>query len=253
MNRILAALLLVSAAAGAAELKPRTVEAFDRYIQGVEARLASRMPPNGFLWADQDPARLKAVRAGQIAIQPLVGQGDTDVPDGLIHDWAASVFVPNVTLERTLRAVQDYNSNKLTHKPEVLDSKLLFRNGNDFRIYLRLMKKKVITVVLNTEHEVHYTPVDLTRWYSRSYSTRIAEVDGDRELPPGQGHGFLWRLNSYWRFQERDGGVYVECQAVSLTRDVPTGLGWLIEPIVRKLPRESLENTLRSTRNAIAR
>jgi hypothetical protein len=139
----------------------------------------------------------------------------------------------------------------------VLDSKTLSHNGNDFRIYLRLMKKKVITVVLDTEHEVHYRQVDATRWASRSYSTRIAEVSNpgrrdERELAPDTGHGFLWRLDSYWRFEERDGGVYIECEAVSLTRDVPTGLGWLIEPIIRKLPRESLENTLRSTRNAIA-
>jgi hypothetical protein len=98
--------------------------------------------------------------------------------------------------------------------------------------------------------------VDTKRWYSRSYSTRIQEVDDpgtpeERLLPAGDDHGFLWRLYSYWRFEERDGGVYLECQALSLTRDVPTGLGWLIEPIIRQLPRESLANTLRSTREAI--
>ena len=75
----------------------------------------------------------------------------------------------------------------------------------------------------------------------------------ERKLPPGTGHGFLWKLDSYWRFEERDGGVYLECQAVSLTRDVPAGLGWLIDPIVRNLPRESLVNTLRATRTALAK
>jgi hypothetical protein len=120
---------------------------------------------------------------------------------------------------------------------------------------MRLRKKKVITVVLDTEHEVHYFQLDPLRWYSRSYTTRIAEVDNpgepdERQLPPGADHGFLWRLYSYWKFQERDGGVYVECQALSLTRNVPLGLGWLIEPIIRQLPRESLANTLRATRDA---
>jgi hypothetical protein len=178
------------------------------------------------------------------------------VPDGLVHDWMGAVFVPGATLAQTLAAVQDYDRNKYTRRPEVLDSRLLSRNGNDFRIYLRLMKKKVLTVVLNTQHEVRYYPLDATRCHSRSYSTRIAEVrspgqSDERELPEGQGHGFLWRLYSYWRFEERDGGVYIECQALSLSRDIPTGLGWLIEPIIRELPRESLIQTLRSTRNAI--
>jgi hypothetical protein len=67
----------------------------------------------------------------------------------------------------------------------------------------------------------------------------------------GKDHGFLWRLYSYWRFEERDNGVYVECQAISLTRNIPTGLGWLIEPIIRNLPRESLANTLTATKGAL--
>ena len=101
-----------------------------------------------------------------------------------------------------------------------------------------------------------YTPVDKTRWRSVSRTTKIAEVEkagkpDEREKPPGTGEGFLWKLNSYWRFEERDGGVWVECEAISLTRDVPTGLGWIVEPIIRDLPKESLANTLRSTRTAL--
>ena len=96
-----------------------------------------------------------------------------------------------------------------------------------------------------------FIPLDAHRWYSRSYSTRIAEVDDGQELPPGEDHGFLWRLDSYWRFEERDGGVYLECEAISLTRSVPLGLGWLINPIIQSLPRDSLVNTLRETREAL--
>ena len=126
--------------------------------------------------------------------------------------------------------MQDYNHHKDIYKPEVIDSRLIGHSGNDFKIQLRLLKKKVITVVLDTYYDVHYVPVDKTRWYSRSYSTRIQEVDNagkpdERLQPAGKDHGFLWRLYSYWRFVERDGGVYMECQAVSLTRDIPTGPG----------------------------
>ena len=105
---------------------------------------------------------------------------------------------------------------------------------------------------------MQYLEVAPKRWRSNSRTTRIAEVDNagkpnEREKLPGTGEGFLWKLNSYWRFEERDGGTWVECQAVSLTRDVPVGLGWIIEPIIRNLPKESLENTLRATRGALAK
>ena len=114
----------------------------------------------------------------------------------------------------------------------------------------------MITTVLNTDHEITYFPLDATRQHSRSRSTRIAEVEGaggrgEHELSPGEDHGLLWNLNSYWRFLERDGGVWIECEAISLTRGIPTGFGWLITPIVRDLPRESITHTLESTRRAL--
>jgi hypothetical protein len=122
---------------------------------------------------------------------------------------------------------------------------------------LRLLKRKVMTVVLDTDHDVHYESLDRKRWTCRSHTTRIAEVENagtavERVLSPDTGYGFLWRLFSYWRFQERDDGVYVECRAISLTRDVPFGLGWIIEPIIQKLPKESLINTLEATRRALS-
>jgi hypothetical protein len=242
----------------AAELKPETVQAFDRYVRAAEVRIDARLHGGNFLWTDESPARLKVVRDGQVVAEPVAGRGDIAVTRGLVHDWIASVFAPGATLERTLASVQDYDRDKVTHRPEVIDSKLLSRDGNHFRIYLRLMKHKVLTVVLNTEHDVQYAPIEGRRSSSRSYSTRIADVadpgkSGEHELPVGNDHGFLWRLYSYWRFEERDGGVYIECEAISLTRDVPTGLGWLIEPIIRQLPAESLVATMRATRVAIGR
>lgn len=244
-------------AAPAAELKKETVEAFDRYIRAAEARLERQARGDGsFLWVDESPRRRDQVRQGQVLAEPAGGQAEVHVPGGLIHDWIGAVFIPGATLERTLAAVQDYDKHRNLYQPEVIGSKTLSRQGNHFKVYLRLLKKKVLTVVLSTEHDVEYFPLDAKRCHSRSRSTRIAEVinpgqPGERELPPGDDHGFLWRLNSYWRFEERDGGVWVECQAISLTRSVPTGLGWLIEPIIRQLPRESLANTLRATRAAV--
>jgi hypothetical protein len=257
IRAVLCGLWLLGAAlpAPSVELKQETVEAFNQYIHKAERQLDAR---SAFLWTDESPQRLDQVRRGTIVTERREGKSEIRVPDGLIHHWVGAAFLPGATLEGTLALVQDYNRHKDIYGPEVIGSKVLSRAGNDFQVYLKLLKKKVLTVVLNTTHDVRYTPVDETRWRSRSYSTRIAEVENggrtdERELPPGQGHGFLWKLNSYWRFQARDGGTYIECEAVSLTRAIPTGLGWLIEPIVRNLPRESLEHTLRATRAALAK
>jgi hypothetical protein len=253
--RWIALALALACSAAAAELKPKTLEAYDKYIRQTEERLAGAKT---FLWADESPDRVRSARQGKVVVQPFFKKPETAVPNALIHDWVGTVFIPGATVDHAIAMVQDYNHHKDIYKPEVIDSRLLSRDGNDFRIYLRLLKKKVITVVLNTEHDVKYTKVDATRWRSATHTTKIAEVENagkpdEREKPPGTGEGFLWRLNTWWRFEERDGGVWVECQAVSLTRDIPTGFGWLIDPIIRNLPRESLESTLRSTRGALAK
>lgn len=250
--RWMAAALLVFTVS-AAELKPATSAAFDRYLRETEQRLDAH---KGQLWADEAADRVRRVRGGEIVVQPFHAKALVDIGDALIHDWVGSIFLPGVTVEQTLRFVQDYDKSKQFFKPEVVDSKLLSHEGNHYRVFMRLVKKKVITVTLDTEHAVDYEQIDAQKWRSASRTTRISQVEhaGKRDenaLPPGTGDGFLWRLNSYWRFQERDGGTWVECQAISLTRDIPTGLGWLIEPIIKSLPRDSLQNTLRGTRDAL--
>jgi len=255
----LMAACLAAGSSAAAELKKETIDAFGGYLRAVEARVAEHTRPGGaFLWSGLSPDRLARVRGGDIAVEASRGKAEREIPGGLIHDWIGGAFIPGATLEATLAFVKNYDNHKNVYKPEVIESRILYHNGDHYKIHLRLMKKKVITAVLNTEHEVRYFPLDARRCHSRSYTTRIAEVEdagepGEREMPVGDDHGFLWRLYSYWRFEERDGGVYIECEAISLTRKVPTGLGWLITPIIRELPKESLANTLRQTRDALAR
>jgi hypothetical protein len=63
---------------------------------------------------------------------------------------------------------------------------------------------------------------------------------------------FTWaRINSCQKFEEKHGGVFIECESISLTRDIPTGLGWLIKPFVTSIPRKSLEMTMGSTQAAL--
>jgi hypothetical protein len=242
------------------DLQPHTAQAFDSYIRAAEERLDRQARSSAFLWVDADPARKNRIRAGGAGgaiAGPFAANGDIVIADGVIHDWIGAVFIPGVTLAKTIAVAQDYDSHARFYAPELQQSKTIRRDGDEFEIYLRLLKREVITVVLNTNHRVRYFPLDDQRRYSISHSTRIAEVEhpgepDETEMPPGHDHGFLWRLDSYWRFEQRDGGVYVECEAISLTRSVPAGLGWLVNPIVRTLPRESLLATLRSFRAAVA-
>jgi len=244
-------------AAKPVHLDPRTLEGFDAYIRMAEKEIGQTQHGSGrFLWSDSEPERAQQVRSGKVVAQFWSGRAPVKVPKGLIHDWIGAAFVPDSTIPDVFTVIQNYDNHKNIYRPEVIESKLISHDDDDFQIYLRLLKKKFITVVLDTHHDVHYRPLGRTRWICRSRTTRIAEVEnaGSREervLPPDTGHGFLWRLYSYWQFHERDRGVIIECRALSLTRDVPFGLGWAIEPMIQKLPKESLINTLEATRRAL--
>jgi len=269
---VLSASLILTAFLGApaldivnVELKPATLEAFTRYITATEARINREVEhPEGFLHIDElDKTRRAPVfdelKGGEVFIDRLETRDaaghEIDVPDGLIHHWIGDVFIPGASMRQVLAFVQDYNHHQ-DYYAEIVRSRLLSRDGDDFKIFYRVRKHKVITVTLDTEHDVLYARLDDAHWSSRSLSTRIAEVvdagkSGEHEKPVGHDGGLLWRINSYWRFVERDGGVYIECESVSLTRDIPTGLGWLIGPFVTSIPKESLESTLSTTRSEV--
>lgn len=239
------------------QLKPETLQAFETYIREAEAAMEQTLEGPLFLWSDREAKRAKQVRQGKIVAELWRGKGADRVPAGLIHDWIGAVYMPGATVARTLASIQDYDNHKKVYWPQVIDSKLISRHGDDFQIYLRVLKKKIITVVLDTDHDVHYFHAGGARWGCRSYTTRTAEVSDagkadEKVQAPDAGYGFLWRLNSYWRFEEREGGVFAECRAISLTRDIPSALKWIIEPMVRSLPKDTLMHTLKATREAVA-
>lgn len=253
-----ATLCFVSAAlpvwTGAAEPAPETLQEFHKYIRGTELRLDSQLRgERDFLWAGTPERRLR-LRGQTVACEPRIPGGVRRVSRGLIHHWVGAVFVPGATLEQVLTMVQDYDNHKVTYWPEVVASQLLSRSGSDFRVQLRLHKRKgKHTVLLETEHDVRYRQLGQRCWHSRSRSTRIVEFNARTGRAAAKDRGFLWRLNSYWTFRELDGGCYVECEAVSLTRSVPRPFAWLLNPLVRTLPREALIDTLTTTRGAVTK
>jgi hypothetical protein len=179
-----------------------------------------------------------------------------DVPGGMIHHWIGTGFVASATVDEALALLQDYDAHQRVYAPTVARSELRAREGDRFTLFLRFVMKKVITVVVNSEHEARFSRPASDRAQGWIHSTRIAEVEGagtpaEHEKPVGNDGGYLWRLNTYWRLLARDGGVYIQCESVSLTRGIPTGVGWLVGPFVTSIPRESLTFTLETTRQQL--
>ena len=257
--------LTLTVPADAADLQPQTAKAYDRYIELTGAQVTAELAQRGaYLWVERLPAVQRAadeeqLRNGQLVIERLetLDSGKPiSTPEGIIHHWIGTVFVPGATLAQTLSFLQDYDHKVEYFKPDIVRSKILRHEGDDYFVLLRFYKKKIITTVIDTDQEVHYHTLDSTHAYSRSRTTRVQEVENagksDETLEPeGHDRGFMWRMNTYWRFVEKDGGTYVECQAISLTRDIPTGLGWMVGSFVTSVPRESLTFTLTSARAAL--
>lgn len=159
-------------------------------------------------------------------------------------------------MEQVLEVARDYDHRAELYKPEVTAAHTIWHQDDNYRIFMRLFQRRFTTVAFNTEYNIHWGRVDANKVYCDSVSTRIAEIkdpahpDGPEE-PVGQGHGYLWRLNTYWRFEAKDGGVYIQLEALSLTRDIPYGFGWLIKPLVTKIPKQSLDRALGRTREAV--
>jgi hypothetical protein len=247
------------------KLQSKTQAAFDRYVKLVELRNEAELKRDtNLLWIDSLPAQQRQaayaeLKRGEVQMQKLEildNKKPIECQGGMIHHWTGVVFIPGVKVENVLAVLEDYDRHSVYYAPDVERSKIESREGDHFRVFLRFRRHKVITVVLNTEHEVQYFHDAPGKAHSRSSAVRIAEVENvgksdEREKTPGDDGGFMWRMETWWRLEERDGGVYVQSEVASLTRDIPTGLGWMIKPFVTGIPKESLTFTLEATRNAV--
>jgi hypothetical protein len=267
---VVTALFATSTQVVAEQLKPQTVAAFDRYVMLSEKNMPTattgKSPSGTFLRVDglapmQRDGALVRLEKGEMLVERLqtLNNGQSiPVPDGMIHHWVGTVFIPHATLAQTLAFLQDYDNQYKFYLPEVQRSKLIRRQGNDFEISQLLRETKIITVTLDANYNVKYVFLSPDSATAYSRSTRIAEIanagkQDEFEKQPGDDGGYLWRLYSYWRFLQRDGDVYTQLEAISLTRDIPTGLGWLVGPFVSSIPQESLEFTMTRTREALAK
>jgi hypothetical protein len=263
----LAGILVLAIPAEAADLQAQAAQNYDRYIALTRAQVDSELAQGTpYLWVERLPEARRAAAEAQLRnggvmiekLETLDNGKPISAPGGLIHHWIGTAFVPGATLAQTLAFMQDYDHKVEYFKPDIVRSKILKHEGDDYFVLLRFYQKKIITTVIDTDQEVHYHVVDKTHAWSRSHATRVQEVDNagksdERLEPEGHDRGFVWKLNTFWRFEEKDGGTYLECQAISLSRDIPTGLGWMVGSFVSSVPRESLTFTLTTARAALAK
>ena len=242
----------------AASLEPATLKAWEDYVESANLRMEQRLRPDKtFLWVDEAPDRRARVRAGEVVVSPVDPQNPRKVPLGLIHDWVGAVFIPNVSIKDALAVMSDYQHYKEFYQPTVIDSKAIATGDAKDRFSVLLMNKSFfLKTALDTEYESCYIRVDDRRGYTVTRTTRVQEIEeygtpSERVLHEGEGRGVIWRLFGFTRYVERDGGVYIELEVIGLSRDIPATLRWVVEPIVRRVSRGSLQMSLQQTQNAV--
>jgi hypothetical protein len=240
-------------------LQPEAASAWATYASATERRINTELGSRDrFLAMDfsaDAAADRQATLAGAIVVRGVDTRNDRgedlDVPSAMVHHWRGAVFIPNVTLNTVLARLQA--GAPAAKQEDVLQFALLARGADWMKIYLKLQRKKFVTVVYNTEHLVTFRRDAPTRASSASTATKIAEVASvgtpqEHELPQGDDRGFLWRLNAYWRYEEVPGGVMAECESISLSRDIPSVVRYFVQPMIDSAARESMERTLATVR-----
>jgi hypothetical protein len=247
--------LLVSVAVGrvAAEPPAAAVAAFDSYVRSVESRLGEQHRSGKAFLA---PAATERLRGGELVIEQIKPAGGSAVPGAMLHHWRGTAFAPGATAADFERLMRDFGAYPQTYSPQVVQARVQTQQGDRLQAVLRVRQTHVITVVMDTAYDITFGRLDAQHGFTISRSTRIAEIDApgtakERALNASEEHGFLWRQNTYWSYEERDGGLTMQVESVSLSRAIPTGLGWVVGPFVESVPRDSLEFTLRATCNAL--
>lgn len=250
--------LLFAVAAASAELRQDTLSAWNSYLQTVEARTKARLDPKrSFLWIDEDPGRRQAVRNGEIVVSCGGVSALHSVDHGLIHDWIGGMFIPGASIDDVFAVLRNYNRYREIFKPTVVASADLGSRAEHGAFSMEWTHKVLfLTAALEAQYESRYFQFDSTRWYSLTYSTRLQEIVGYgsanvRTFSPDQGPGFLWRLYGVTRYQQRDGGVYLEMEALALSRDIPLSMRWFVKPTIDGLSRRSFASALQQTRDAV--
>ena len=232
-----------------ADPAPQAVAGFTAYTRTVEARLDRQHQSSDSFLAPEDPRRL---RHGDLIIEQIPSESGADLPGALIHHWRGTAFAPGATAADFERLMKDFATYPQRFSPQVLQATVLSQSADHAQATMRVRQQHILTVVLDTTYDITYGRLDPQHGFILSRSTPVSEIGSNgKPLAPGEEHGFLWLMNTYWSYEEGDGGLYMQIETVSLTRSIPAGLGWAIGPFVESVPRESLEFTLRCVVNGL--
>jgi len=251
-------LTATAAPAGSNQLQADTVQAWDEYVRNAELRMKVRLDGGApYLWTDESASRRQRIARGEVIVEPLLADGNRRVPHGLIHHWIGGIFIPGVTIDSLSTVMTNYDAHKDFYKPVVADSKLLSCSATDQAFWMLWQHKILfITTAMEGQYQGRHIRVDSRRGYNVADSIRMQEIEnygrpGQRLLAPGTGEGYIWRLHSFARYEERNGGVNLEVEGIALSRDIPVSVRWLVNPIVNRLSMSSLTTTLQQTRDAV--
>jgi hypothetical protein len=259
----IAAIILLSVPlTGWAEPSAAAIAGFHSYVSRVEERLARQHGSvNGFVVNVGTESNIDdRLRHGELIIEQLTPAKEADFPGALLHHWRGTAFVQGATAADFESAMKNFSAYPQRYSPDIVRAAIVTKANGDspehFVAMMRVRQKHVITVVMDTTYDIRYGHLDSRHGYSISRSTKISEIADpgtakERALRPNEDHGFLWRLNTYWSYEEQGGGLYIQIETISLTRNIPAGLGWIVRPFVESVPRESLEFTLRQTCKAL--
>jgi len=245
-------LLLPSAKASAGQLKSETWDAWERYLHRAQAAMADRAEGR-FLWTDESPERLRAIHEGRVVVAQAAG-GPMPVASGLIHRWMGAAFLPGARVANVLGVIRDYDRYADFYKPTVIDGKTLSRSATEDRFSIVAVDKAMfLKRAIEADYHSRFAQIDDGKWHSFAKTTRVQEIQegSARRIPEGEGSGYIWGMSTIWRYSERDGGVYIESEAMALSRSIPAGLRFMVDPVVRRVSHATLAASLEQTRDAV--
>ncbi len=241
-----------------AELNPQALTAWENYVASARARMKDRSTGKlPFLWVDGDPIRTRHLNSGEIIMEPIGKGNPISVPHGLIHHWIGAAFIPGATIQDLSGVVGDYSKYSEIYRPTLIKAELLDSTGDEQKFsILWVQKVLLVTAAFYTELDSNYVALNSRQGYITFSTTCVQQIEhyrekDERRSAPDEGNGYLWRLVSFARFEERDGGLYLELEVIGLSKDLPGSLRLLLKPLIDHVPRQALTTKLDQTRQAI--
>lgn len=238
-------------------LDPESLHIFQNYVAQFNQDIVEPYVKTGKMWIDDSTCCLHkaAFEHGKPVIEP---RENTEIANGSIHHFTVVMHLPGQTIANVRRIMQDYPNYPRYFKPDVgrgsgVKDPHSTPQDEHYISQLSLIQNTLwIAVSYDCTYDTHYRMLDAHHWESISTATDIREWRDPKDpaqgyLPEGDDHGFIWRTNTYWFVRDREDGIDLELDSITLSRPVPTGFGWW----GTKRTREAVENMMKDMKAAV--